>query len=151
MNLVIPRETIYHDTIYTSRELNRSTGAVLDEALKEPITITRKKDSFALLSRQRMGEMSQKILYLKVANCLIEAICKVNMGVVLEKNNPYKWVEMFDQSEHLELLNEVTDAINHAENTDDWEELRCVIFEWEESAIALSSQDLDEFKEGLKN
>ncbi len=29
--------------------------------------------------------------------------------------------------------------------------IRCVIFEWEESAIALSSQDLDEFKEGLKN
>ena len=41
--------------------------------------------------------------------------------------------------------------MKHGENTGDWEELRCVILEWEESAIAIGSDDLDDFKAALGN
>lgn len=151
MTLKLTTETLYNDTIYTSRDLNRSTAKVLDKALEEPVTITRNNDSFALLRREKMGDMSKKILYTRVVAYLYEAICKVNMQQVLDPGDPYKWVDKFDREEHIDLLSELSSAMQHSENTDDWEELRCLILEWSESAIAISSDDLDDFKAALGN
>ena len=151
MTLKLTTETLYNDTIYTSRDLNRSTAKVLDKALEEPITITRNNDSFALLRREKMGNMCKKILYTRVVACLYEVICKVNMQQIIDRDNPYKWVEKFDREEHIELMNDLSVALQHGENTDDWEELKCVIFEWSESANAIDSDDLNDFKAALGN
>ena len=151
MTLKLTAEALYNDTIYTSRDLNRSTAKVLDKALEEPVTITRNNDSFALLRREKMGNMSKKILYTRIVACLYEAICKVNLQQTLNRANPYKWVEKFDKEEHIELMNDLSVALQHGENTDDWEELKCIIFEWSESAIAIDSDDLNDFKTALGN
>jgi hypothetical protein len=47
------------------------------------------------------------------------------------------------------MVAEILQTLKYAEETNDWDELKSVIFEWRESAIAISSGELDEFKEAL--
>ena len=143
MSTNIISKAIYNDSIFTSSELNRRSGYVLDTALEKPVTITRNNDSFALVERKLMASMAMGIEQMKTISQILNIILRINLGQKIEKANEYKWLEEFDLDERVELVDEVYEALNLAQSTNDWEEVAAIIHEWRESAIALSSDELD--------
>lgn len=135
---------VYGDYLVTSSELNRRSGQILDTALTTPVTITRNNDSFALVKRDVMTNMANSISVMNSFIELISVIRRVDLGREIESSNRFKWVEEFDSEERSELVNEVYSAFLSAKSTDDWDEVRDVIHEWRESAIALASEELGE-------
>lgn len=135
---------IFNDAIFSSSELNRRSGYVLDTALEKLVTITRNNDSFALVKREFVANMAMGIEQISQANQIINVVFRLTIGQEIESTNEYKWVTEFNQEERIELLNEINEALNLAKSTNDWEEVVAVIHEWRESAIAIASDELDE-------
>lgn len=135
---------IYSDYLVTSSELNRRSGQILDTALKTPVTITRNNDSFALIRRELMANMAQEIEQMNNFIQLMNVVHRVDSGQKIESSNGFKWIEEFDSEERSELVDEVYEALELAKLTDDWDEVRDVIHEWRESALALNSDELSE-------
>ncbi len=135
---------IYSDCLFSSSELNRRSGQVLDTALTTPVTITRNNDSFALLRRELMANMAKGIEQMNKVSQLVNVAYRITLGQEIESTNEFKWVEEFDSEEQSELVNEVYEALNLAKLTEDWDEVAAVIHEWRESAIAIASDELAE-------
>ena len=133
---------LYSDCLFSSSELNRRSGYVLDTALTKPVTITRNNDSFALLKRELMANMAKGIEQMDNVSQLMNVAYRLSSGQFVESNNEFKWVEKFDSEERSELVNEVYSALELAKSTDDWDEVAAVIHEWRESALAIDSDDL---------
>ena len=150
MTATLVSESLYSDRIFTSKDLNRKSGSVLDEAMKKPVTITRNSDTFALLKRERMGEITKASDYKTVVINLMNSIVRLSSGNALEEHDSFGWINEFDNEDRLEMVTEVIKTLKYAEKTNDWDELKSVIFEWRESAIANQGDELDEFKEALK-
>lgn len=150
MTTIPVSESLYSDLIFTSKDLNRKSGSVLDEAMKQPVTITRNSDTFALLKRERMGEITTASYCKTVVINLMDSVLKLSLGNALEESDPYQWIKEFDDEDRLEMVTEVLKTLKYAEETNDWDELKSVIFEWRESAIANQGDELDEFREALK-
>lgn len=136
--------TIYSDCIVSSSELNRRSGQILDTALTTPVTITRNNDSFALLRRELMTNMAKGIEQMNNVTQLVNVVYRLASGQEIESTNRFKWVEEFDSEEQADLVNEVYEVLNQAQLTQDWDEVAAVIYEWRESAIALTSEELSE-------
>jgi hypothetical protein len=135
---------IYSDCIVTSSELNRRSGQILDTALTTPVTITRNNDSFALIRRELMTNMAKGIEQMNNVTQLVNIVYRLTSGQEIESTSRFKWVEEFDSEERSELVNEVYEALELAKSTDDWDEVRDIIHEWHESAIATKSEELSE-------
>ena len=144
MNAHTMSTAIFSDHIFTSSELNRKSGHVLDTALATPVTITRNNDSFALLRRELMANMAKEIEQMNKVSQLVNVVFRLTLGQEIESTNEFKWVEEFNSEERVDLVNEVYEALNHAQSTDDWDEVAAVIHEWRESAVAISSDELAE-------
>ena len=136
--------TIYSDRLFTSTDLNRKSGQILDIALKSPVTITRNNDSFALLKREIMSDLASGIEQTVQIIELLNVAYKIRAGISIEKTNQFKWIEEFDSDEQLDLINEINQALLQAKATGKWDEINAIIHEWRESAIALSSEELSE-------
>lgn len=149
MTTTLQSESLYSDIIFTSKDLNRKSGSVLDEAMKQPVTITRNSDTFALLKRERMGEITKASYYKTVVIDLMNSVFRLSLGNALEEHDPYQWISEFDNEDREEMVAEILQTLKYAEETNDWDELKSVIFEWRESAIANQGNELDEFKEAL--
>lgn len=138
------KDVIFGDRLVTSSELNRRSGQILDTALKTPVTITRNNDSFALLRRELMTNMAKGIEQMDNVTQLVNVVYRLTNGQEIESTNRFKWVEEFDSEERSELVNEVYSALELAKSTNDWDEVRDIIHEWRESAIAIASDELSE-------
>ena len=134
---------LYSDCLISSSELNRRSGYVLDTALTKPVTITRNNDSFALLKRELMANMAKGIEQMNNVNQLVNVAYRLSSGQDIESSNEFKWVAEFDSKERSELVNEVYEALELSKATDDWDEVKDVIHEWRESAIAIKSNELN--------
>ena len=135
---------LYSDCLFSSSELNRRSGYVLDTALTKPVTITRNNDSFALLKRELMANMAKGLEQMDNISQLMNVAYRLSDQQEVESNNEFKWVEEFDSEERAELVNEVYSALELAKSTDDWDEVAAVIHEWRESALAIASEELSE-------
>lgn len=133
---------IYSDHLFTSSELNRRPGHILDIALTTPVTITRNNDSFALIRRELMANMAKGIEQMTNVSQLTNVVYRVTLGQEIDNTNEFKWVEEFNNEERVDLVNEVYEVLNQAQLTGDWDEVAAVIHEWRESAIALNSEEL---------
>lgn len=135
---------IYSDHLFTSSELNRRPGHILDIALTTPVTITRNNDSFALIRRELMANMAKGIKQMNNIAQLVNVVYRLTSGQEIESSNEFKWVEEFDSEERVDLVNEVYEVLNQAQLTEDWDIVAAVIHEWRESAIAIASEELSE-------
>lgn len=131
------------DQVFQATELNRKSGAVLKEASKNPVTIIRNGDTFALLRRDLFAGLTAKADQSgKVLNLIHSAFQTLNEGS-LAKESPYGWLLAFDKDEIQDLVAEVLEAFRNAPVIEDgWEEIDAIIHEWHESAIAVLSDDL---------
>ena len=96
MNIRRMSNTIFSDCIFSSSELNRRSGHVLDTALTTPVTITRNNDSFALLRRDLMTNMAKGIEQMNQVSQLVNVVFRLTLGQEIENTNKFKWVEEFN-------------------------------------------------------
>lgn len=135
--------SIYSDELITATELNRQPGRVLDKALEHPVTITRNDQSFALLRRENVtlfvkaAQRSKEIV--ELLSTAFRLLLKQNIGT----EHPYGWLRVFDSDELTAFIDEITEAyrlVDLHENA--WDELDAIIYEWHESALAISNPEL---------
>lgn len=137
--------SIFGDELIQAKELNRRPGQVLDKALCHPVTITRNDEFFTLIRREdisilvKQSDQTKEVLELTCAAFLLLH------GGDIDATHPFGWLQAFDADELQELVAEVISAYRKAEFAAEYrEELRAVIHEWHESAIAIQSDDLAE-------
>jgi hypothetical protein len=134
---------VYSDELITATELNRQPGRILDKALEHPVTITRNDQSFALLRREEVTFLVKAATQSKTVFEVLTVAFYLLMGKEIGFEHPYGWLRVFDAEELQEFIKEVSEAFRliDCSNTA-WDMLDTIIYEWHESAIAISSPDL---------
>lgn len=140
---MIKSQTIYSDTLISATDLNRQPGRVLDLALKQPVTITRNDEAFALLRREDAARMLDTASHVEPLIELIQVIYRLLLERSTEPAAPYQWLTQFDPDELNELLTELNHTIQAIfAGNQIWESIDLLIHEWQESAQALTSPSL---------
>lgn len=134
---------LYGDELITAIELNQQPERVLDLAMVRPITIVRNDEHFALLRRDEMALLVKAAsLSLKVFEVTVAAY-RLRLGEEIGSENLCAWLKVFDKDELSELIAEIEKDYRLVElEPGAWERIEATIYEWHESAIALSSPEL---------
>jgi hypothetical protein len=133
---------LFADEVYSSTDLNRRAGEVLDHARKRPVTISRNKELFALLKREHAAKLIK-------ASRQFEPTLEMVVGVlnVVEGQEPpasLAWLKAFDAAELRDMIREVLAAsVAALHETGDWDSVNAIVHEWRESALAAISGVLD--------
>lgn len=135
---------VFSDEIFSATDLNRRGGYVLDRAVEHPVTITRNEQSFALLRRDDISKLTRETQYTRAFSEIIDVAFRLSLGQDISMPSRYSWLKDFDTDELKEFITELLDAYHSGINTENWQILETTIHEWQESAIALSSNELAE-------
>jgi hypothetical protein len=134
----------YSDEIITATELNRQPGTVLDKATEHPVTITRGDRAFALLPRENIAFLVKGVRQSRNVIEILSTAFRLLRGENISSENPCAWLKVFDLDEIGELIAELTRAFEMIESSsiNAWDLIESIIYEWHESAIAISSPEL---------
>jgi prevent-host-death family protein len=124
---------LFTDELFTSTDLNRRAGEVLNQARKAPVTISRNGEQFALLKREQAAELVKSVAQFGQTLELIEGV----LSVVEQKAPPSSllWLKAFDAPDLRKMLREVLVASASAlRETGDWDSVNAIVHEWHESA-----------------
>ena len=138
---------IFSDEIVKATDLNRKSGAILSKAAQSPITIVRNDEYFTLMRRDDIADIVAESAIAKNVVEILNTAFKLSISLEGNPtaNGEYGWMRAFDREEIQELVTEVSEAYHCAAfEPNGWENLRAVIHEWHESAIAILSTDLKE-------
>jgi hypothetical protein len=85
---------LFADELFTSTDLNRRAGEVLNRPRKSPVTISRNGEQFALLKREHAADLIKAVSQFGPTLDLIEGA----LSVVEEKAPPNSllWLRAFD-------------------------------------------------------
>jgi hypothetical protein len=134
--------SVFSDPLVTATELNRRCGAILDMALRKPVTITRNDQSFALLRRELVAQLSAAYEQFSMFLDISRSISLVQTGKKLNKDNHYQWLNVYEANDLALFYNELTEALADVINGDDLYAIENLVHEWHESAIAVESDVL---------
>jgi hypothetical protein len=129
---------LFTDELFTTTDLNRRSGEVLNHARKAPVTISRNGEQFALLRRDQAAELIKAVSQFGPTLDLIEGA----LSVVEQKSPPSSllWLQAFDASDLRKMIREVLVASASAlRETGDWDSVNAIIHEWHESAVVARS------------
>jgi len=135
---VAGRLNLFTDELFTTTDLNRRAGEVLNQARKAPVTISRNGEQFALLRREQAADLIKAVSQFGPTLDLIEGALSV-----IEKKVPPSsllWLQAFDTADLRKMIREVLAASTSAlRETGDWDSVNAVIHEWHESALVATS------------
>jgi hypothetical protein len=134
---------LFADEVYSSTDLNRRAGEVLDHARKRPVTISRNKELFALLKREHAARLIKTSLQFEPTLDLVAGV----LNVVEGKEPPASlvWLKAFDTDELREMIREILVAsVAALHDAGDWDSVNAIMHEWRESALVASSGVLEE-------
>ena len=115
----------------------------MDNASKGPVTISRNREQFALLKREKVAELVMATLQFGPTLELVEGALCVLEG--REPSAPLKWMKAFDRDDITKMVREILDAsIIALRETSDWEAVNIVIHQWRESGLVAMSGVLAE-------
>lgn len=145
-NNVFPQSLgMFNDVVFTATELNRNNSAVLNQARKRPVTISRNNEQFALMMRDQAASLVRAVV------CFQETIEVLRGAVVAirgETPNPaVAWLSAFDKEDLSTFLDELLPVAERASTIADsegWDEVDAIIHEWHETALAIRSGTLEE-------
>jgi hypothetical protein len=129
---------LFTDELFTTTDLNRRSGEVLNHARKAPVTISRNGEQFALLRREQAAELIKAVSQFGPTLDLIEGA----LSVVEQKAPPSSllWLQAFDAPDLRKMIREVLVASASAlRDTGDWDSVNAIIHEWHESAVVARS------------
>ncbi|WP_293346426.1 MULTISPECIES: hypothetical protein [unclassified Microcoleus] len=134
---------VYGDELITATELNRSSGRILDLAMTQPVTITRNDQHFALLRRDEMALLVKAAAFSVRVFEITAAAYRLRLGEEIGLENLYGWLKVFDEEELSELIAEIEKDYRLVESEPAaWDRIEATIYEWHQSAIAISSPEL---------
>lgn len=134
---------VYSDELIPENTLNKEPGNVLDLAWKNPVTITRNQQYFALLRRDDLTQMMKVITLSKKVLEILDIAYKLRLGEDINSQHPFVWLKVFDSDELAEFITEILNAFQDlSSGINDWELLDAVIHEWQESAIAIQNKEV---------
>lgn len=135
---------LFSDEVFSSTDLNRRSAEVLNHASKNPVTISRKDEWFALLRRDQAANLFKGLAQ-------ATAVFHIAQGAIaIKKQNPdavpacVAWMKVFDDDERLTMLSEVFTACVRASEDGDWDNVDCIVHQWRESAMVIQSGVLKE-------
>lgn len=138
---------LFSDEVFSSIDLNRRSAEVLNHARKNPVTIARNNERFALIRREQAASLVKGLTQMMEVMQLAQGV------VALRKNDPdsvppgVAWIRAFDEEDRLSMLTEVFAACAQASTDDGWEEVEALVHEWYESAIVVETGVLREAME----
>jgi len=127
--------SVYSDEVFSSTDLNRRAGEVLSHARKNPVTISRNNEQFALMRREDAAELISTLANLKDVLELFQAAVSTKADIP----PAYAWVMALTESDRKIMTQEVLGACARATNQEDWEAVSDLIYEWKESALVAES------------
>jgi hypothetical protein len=140
------RFSLFSDEVFSSTDLNRRAGEVLDHASKGPVTISRNKEMFALLPRDSVAELVKAVGQFGATLDLLEAALNAVEGK--EPTSPFTWLKAFGTNDLRKMIREVLVASSSAlRETGDWEIVAAIVHEWHESALVAASGVLEKAME----
>lgn len=132
---------IFGDEVYTSTDLNRRSGEVLNHALLRPVTISRNHEQFALFRREIAATIFGTINQLQVAMTILFGVQQALAG---EQPPPaVSWINIYDKDDLQRLASEVLTGAAKAIGNGDWNQVGSLIHEWRESALVAKSGVID--------
>lgn len=133
-----PEFGLFADEVYSSTDLNRHAGEVLDHARNRPVTISRNKEQFALLKREHAANLIKTSLQVGPTLDLVVGALSVMEGKELPAS--MAWLKAFDTNELRQMIREVMVAsVTALRETGDWDSVNSIIHEWHESALVIMS------------
>jgi hypothetical protein len=134
---------VYSDELIPENQFNKEPGNVLDLAWKNPVTITRNQQYFALLRRDDLTQMVKVVTISKKVLEMLDIAYKLRLGEEVNCHHPFLWLKVFDSDELGEFIAEIMNAFQDlSSGLNDWELLEAVIHEWQESALAIQNKDV---------
>ena len=133
----------FEDSIINATDLNISPESVLDKALKHPVITTRRDEHFDLLRRDIIAKYVEYNQYIQIFSEILLGVFLLLSGKNIQADNSYVWLSVFDNDELQSLIDEITIAYRYALESENWEEFKALIHEWQESAIAIRSPELE--------
>lgn len=135
--------SLYNDELFTTTDLNRRAGEVLNHARKSPVTISRNGEQFALLKREQAAGLVKAANQFGPTLELVESVINIVEGK--EPASSLLWLKAYGPEDLRKMLREIVVAsVAALQETGDWEPVNAVIHEWHESAIVHLSGIFDE-------
>jgi hypothetical protein len=131
---------VFGDEVYTSTDLNRRSGEVLNHAREHPVTISRNNEQFALLRREQAAKLVRTVNHISGAMGVLSAAHAAISGGI----PALEWLQVFEKDDLQKLCSEVVSVAHRASlGQTDWSLVDAVIHEWRESALVAQSGVLD--------
>lgn len=134
---------IFGDTVVSATDLARQARAILDIALKAPVTITRNDQHFALMRRDLAARMSAVVEQAAEFTAAMQALHTAQNGG-LSEDHPFAWLKVFTPEDLNEMGRELVDALATVERGSDLKAVTSAVYEWRASAMAIANGVLDE-------
>jgi hypothetical protein len=128
---------LFSDEVFSSTDLNRRSGEVLNRARNGPVTIARNNERFALLRRDQAAGLIQGLAQLKEVIELFEGAMSAKAG--LKPPASMVWTTHLNEDDSRSMINEVLAACARASTVNDWSAVGDLIHEWKESAAVIHS------------
>src|SRR5260370_42316141 len=86
---------VFGDKLYTSTDLNRRSGEVLNHAREHPVTISRNNEQFALLRREQAAQLVRTVKNISSAMAVLSAAQTALSGGPPE----LEWLKVFEKND----------------------------------------------------
>jgi hypothetical protein len=136
------RDLLFSDEVVTPTELARQVRRITQTALHHPVTVHRSDGDLALLSRDRVSELT-------AASAAIEEVVDFGrniLWILRGKGRPspaWAWLQVFSPDDVVDFLDEYLSALDQTlSGAGGWDLPAAVLAEWKKSAQALSHQPL---------
>src|SRR5271155_3026516 len=100
--LGLNRFSLFADEVFSSTDLNRPAGEVLDHASKGPVTISRNREMLALLPRERVAELVKAVGQCGPTLDLLDAALSALEGT--EPPSPFTWLKAFGTNDIRKMI-----------------------------------------------
>lgn len=135
--------TMFGDKMYTSTDLNRRSAEVLDSALKQPVTISRNSEQFALMPREQAAMLYRTLSGVLELTQLLAAVA-THLYDGTAPAEQYSWLGVYEKDDLQRFTSELTrEARRVLSEGCAWDDVDGVIHAWKESALVAKSGLLD--------
>jgi hypothetical protein len=134
--------SLFGDDVFSSTDLNRRPGEILNHAREAPVTISRNNEQFALLRREQVAALVNSLNRVQAALLVLVGADAAISGRDLPPS--VAWLRAYDNDDLQRLRSEVLNTTAQvAFGNGDWNQVDAVIHEWRESALVAQSGLLD--------
>jgi hypothetical protein len=137
------RYPMFSDEVISATELAKNTSNVLNLALKNPVTISRREDQFALLNRTEAARLYKT---LEVAGLVLQYLTEIQHLRLEPGHTPtFHWLSAFDTEDLATFERELfASAGDVLEGREEASVVLDLIYEWAQSGAAVKDGSLHE-------